>query len=80
MLAGTILMDDLRKMFLTDSALASHQYRQIGRSHLHSDINGTVQLLRIAHNAKPQLYFLYLLAVHKPIQDIFKQAKLQHFS
>ena len=52
MFATTELMNNLRKTFLTYTAFASHQHRQICRRHLHGYIYRAIQPFGIADNAK----------------------------
>ena len=59
------LVDDLRKTFLTNTALSRHQYGKVGRSHLHGYIYRAVQSLGIADDAEPQLHALYFCLHHK---------------
>ena len=60
MLAGAVEMDYLREEFLTRTALARHEHRQVNRSHAYGTLNGIVERRRIAHDAEALLHGHYL--------------------
>jgi hypothetical protein len=64
MLPATELMNDLGKIFLTDPTLTGNQYRQIGRSHLHGNINGSIKPLGIPNDTKTEFDVLNLSFYH----------------
>jgi len=51
-LSPAVLVDYLREALLTHTTLSGNQHRQIGRSHLNGNIDGTHQCLVIADDAK----------------------------
>ena len=51
-LPPAVLVDNLREAFLTHTTLPGNQHRQIGRSYLNGNINGTHQRLIITDNTK----------------------------
>ena len=70
MLARTVLMYDLGEVLLTHTTLTRDEHREVCGSHLHGNINGTIQLISITDDTKSQLYLLYFLTIHKPTQSI----------
>lgn len=42
-LAGAVLMNDPRYVFLSDTAFSGNKHRDVGRSHSDSDLKGSVQ-------------------------------------
>ena len=77
MLASAVLMDNLRKAFLTHTALAGNQHGQVSRRHLNGHINGARQPRIIAYDAKPQLDLLYFCFCH---DDYNSSSALSSFS
>ena len=50
--AGRISVDDLREKLLAHAAFARDEYRQVGRSHAHGDLQRPVQKFRSADDAE----------------------------
>ena len=63
-LPPAVLMNDLRKTFLSNSAFSGNQHRQIGRSYLNGNIYGAQQCLGISDNTETLLHLLYLRFCH----------------
>ena len=64
MLTTTELMKNLGKTFLTNPTLTCYEHRKIGRCHLHSNVNGTIQTFGITYNSETKLDVLYILFNH----------------
>jgi hypothetical protein len=64
MLPATELMNNLGKVFLTYPTLTGNQYRQIGWSHLHCNINGSIQSFGIPNDTKTEFDVLNLSFYH----------------
>ena len=62
-LPPAILMNNLRKILLSDSTFSGNQHRQIGRSYLNGNIYGARQCLGITYNTETLFHLLYLCSV-----------------
>ena len=56
--ARRVVVDDARNNLLTHAALAHDEHAQVGRCHLQSDIQRTVQSIAVSHDIIPFFYLL----------------------
>ena len=67
MLARTVLVNNLRKVFLTDATLAGNQHGEIGGRNLKRYVNRPVERRTIADDAKSLFDLLYTFCHHDAV-------------
>lgn len=67
MFARTVLMNDLRKILLSDPALAGNQYGKIGGRYLKRYVDRPVERRTVADNPKSLLDLLYAFCHHDAV-------------